>query len=175
MHFQRACRQCVHAAGGSEGGRRESSLLTFAALFVSEKRDKRKVFLRFYTAAASRTLSRRRQHTCSAYVSIPLQDKVQVQPTAKRKNQMLFSLLLLHMQAQKKKLSKRKRRNRDFALCGARRGLRVPPSRRRRPTRSAYVSIPTAVGGRHRLLRKRRAKTLIAARQNFSQVLSKVK
>ena len=34
-------------------------------------------------------------------------------------------LFLLHMQAQKKKLSKRKRRNRDFALCGARRGLRV--------------------------------------------------
>ena len=53
--------------------------------------------------------SRRRQHTCSAYVSIPLQDKVQVQPTAKRKNQMLFSLFLLQKQAQKKKLSKRKR------------------------------------------------------------------
>jgi len=87
-----------------QGGRRESSLLTFAALFVSEKRDKRKVFLRFYTAAASLTQSQRRRHT-----------------------------------------------------------------------RSAYVSIPTAVGGRHRLLRKRRAKTLIAARQNFSQVQSKVK
>ena len=28
---------------GLEGGRRESSLLTFAALFVSEKRDKHKV------------------------------------------------------------------------------------------------------------------------------------
>ena len=153
-----------------QGGRRESSLLTFAALFVSEKRNKRKVFLRFYTAAASLTLSRRRQHTCSAYVSIPLQDKVQVQPTAKRKNQMLFSLFLLHIQAQKKKLSKRKRRYRGFALCGA-----LTQSRRRRHTRSAYVSIPTAVGGRHRLLRKRRAKTLIAARQNFSQVLSKVK
>ena len=51
-------------------------------------------------------------------------------------------LFLLHMQAQKKKLSKRKRRNRDFALCGARRGLRVPPSRRRRHTCFAYVSIP---------------------------------
>ena len=51
----------------------------------------------------------------------------------------------------------------------------LPQSRRRRHTRSAYVSIPTAVGGRHRLLRKRRAKTLIAARQNFNQVLSKVK
>ena len=40
----------------------------------------------------------------------PLQDKVGVQQTAKRKNQMLFSLFLLHIQAQKKKLSKRKRR-----------------------------------------------------------------
>ena len=53
-----------------------------------------------------------------------------------------YPLFLLHMQAQKKKLSKRKRRNRDFALCGARRGLRVPPSRRRRHTCFAYVSIP---------------------------------
>ena len=35
----------ARAASGSEGGRRESSLLTFAALFVSEKRDKRKVAL----------------------------------------------------------------------------------------------------------------------------------
>ena len=34
--------------GGSEGGRCESSLLTFAALFVSEKREKRKVSLRFF-------------------------------------------------------------------------------------------------------------------------------
>jgi hypothetical protein len=38
----------VHAAGSSEGGRRESSLLTFAALFVSEKREKRKVILCFF-------------------------------------------------------------------------------------------------------------------------------
>ena len=41
------------------------------------------------------------------------------------KRYMPHPLFLLHMQAQKKKLSKRKRRNRDFALCGARRGLRV--------------------------------------------------
>ena len=34
----------------------------------------------------------------------PLQDKVGVQQTAKRKNQMLFSLFLLHIQAQKKKV-----------------------------------------------------------------------
>ena len=30
--------------GGSEGGRREPSLLTFAALFVSEKREKKKSY-----------------------------------------------------------------------------------------------------------------------------------
>ena len=70
----------------------------------------------------------------------------------------------------KEKAIKKKTPEGDFALCGA-----LTQSRRRRHTRSAYVSIPTAVGGRHRLLRKRRAKTLIAARQNFSQVQSKVK
>ena len=37
----------------------------------------------------------------------------------------LYPLFLLHMQAQKKKLSKRKRQWGDFALCEARRGLRV--------------------------------------------------
>jgi len=35
--------------------------MTFAALFVSEKRDKRKVSFCFFTAAASHTLSRRRR------------------------------------------------------------------------------------------------------------------
>jgi len=38
---------------------------------------------------------------------------------------MFPSLFLLHMQAQKKKLSKRKRRKRAFALCGARQELRA--------------------------------------------------
>jgi len=38
---------------------------------------------------------------------------------------MLFSLFLLQKQAQKKKLSKRKRRYRGFALCGARPPLSV--------------------------------------------------
>ena len=37
----------MHAASGSEGGRRKSSLLTFAALFVSEKREKKKSFFKF--------------------------------------------------------------------------------------------------------------------------------
>ena len=38
----------MHAAGGLEGGRRESSLLTFAALFDTKKRDKRKAYLCFF-------------------------------------------------------------------------------------------------------------------------------
>ena len=56
----------------------------------------------------------------------------------------------------KEKAIKKKTPKEDFALFGA-----LTQSRRRRHTRSAYVSIPTAVGGRHRLLRKRRAKTTV--------------
>ena len=40
----------------------------------------------------------------------PLQTKTQAQPTAKTRNQIFHPLFLLHIQAQKKKLSKRKRR-----------------------------------------------------------------
>ena len=49
----------------------------------------------------------------------------------------------------KEKAIKKKTPEGDFALCGA-----LTQSRRRRHTRSAYVSIPTAVGGRHRLFEK---------------------
>jgi|GEM_PF-3402948 len=49
----------------------------------------------------------------------------------------------------KEKATKKKTPKEDFALCGA-----LTQSRRRRHTRSAYVSIPTAVGGRHRLPQK---------------------
>ena len=45
--------------------------------------------------------------------------------------------------------TKKKTPKEDFALCGV-----LTQSRRRRHTRSAYVSIPTAVGGRHRLFEK---------------------
>ena len=86
--------------GGSEGGRRESSLLTFAALFVSEKREKKKKFLYFKDNTSS--------------VSLWLTPS----PTGEG----FHPLFLLHIQAQKKKLSKRKRRWGDFALCGARQG-----------------------------------------------------
>ena len=49
----------------------------------------------------------------------------------------------------KEKATKKKTPKEDFALCGV-----LTQSRRRRHTRSAYVSIPTAVGGRHRLFQK---------------------
>ena len=49
----------------------------------------------------------------------------------------------------KEKAIKKKTPKENFALCGA-----LTQSRRRRHTRSAYVSIPTAVGGRHRLFEK---------------------
>ena len=61
---------------------------------------------------------------------------------------MLFSLFLLHMQAQKKKLSKRKRRwglTHMRSMC-----VGVAETGRFRALRSAT----TAVGGRHRLLKK---------------------
>ena len=46
-----------------------------------------------------------------------------IQQKSKRLNP--HPLFLLHMRAQKKKLSKRKRRNWAFALCGARQELRA--------------------------------------------------
>ena len=68
--------------------------MTFAALFVSEKRDKRKsyfMFLRGRTMFAPTREPKRRQQS---------KQKIKSRP-----------LFLLHMQAQKKKLSKRKRRH----------------------------------------------------------------
>ena len=69
---------CVGVA--ETGGK--PSYMTFAALFVSEKRDKGKVTLskknKSFSSVNSQNkryrlhpLSRRRQHTCSAYVLIP--------------------------------------------------------------------------------------------------------
>ena len=52
------------------------------------------------------------------------------------------SLFLLHMQAQKKKLSKRKRRKKISRSAERDKGSAFTPSRRRRHTCFAYVSIP---------------------------------
>ena len=77
----------------------------------------------------------------------PLQTKPQVPSTAKTKDICLSAFSFAYAGA-KEKAIKKKTPKEDFALCGA-----LTQSRRRRHTRSAYVSIPTAVGGR-RLLKK---------------------
>ena len=74
-------------------------------------------------------LSRRRRHTCFAYVSIPA-----------------FSFAKA---GAKEKAIKKKTPKKDFALCGA-----LTLSRRRRHTCFAYVSIPDAADGSCRLLKK---------------------
>ena len=69
--------------------------MTFAALLVTPKYDKRKVSLSLFAG-----------ERCS-----PLPHNLKAPSTAKTRNQIFHPLFLLHMQAQKKKLSKRKRRN----------------------------------------------------------------
>ena len=56
-----------------------------------------------------------------------------------------------------------------------RRTMFAPTITGRRGIKQCEALLGVAADGSHRLLRKRRAKTLIAARQNFSQVLSKMK
>ena len=100
--------------------------MTFAALFVSEKREKKEKLL--YV----------KDNTSSTAIAVPLL------PLEKA----LYPLFLLHMQAQKKKLSKRKRRwglTHMRSMC-----VGVAETGRFRALRSAT----TAVGGRHRLLKK---------------------
>ena len=69
--------------------------MTFAALLVTQKYDKRKASLSLFAG-----------ERCS-----PLPHNLKAPSTAKTRNQIFHPLFLLHMQAQKKKLSKRKRRN----------------------------------------------------------------
>ena len=58
--------------GGSEGGRRESSLLTFAALLVTQKRDKRKVSSCFFAGEhCSTPVSATPTHTLRVCVNSP--------------------------------------------------------------------------------------------------------
>ncbi len=46
-HTRSVCVGVAETGQGSEGGRRESSLLTFAALLVTQKRDKKNPFYDF--------------------------------------------------------------------------------------------------------------------------------
>ena len=79
--------------GGSQGGRRESSLLTFAALLVTQKRDKTIVSLCIFAGEQCSTLP-----------------KSQSPLNRQKKKSKSIPLFLLTKKAQKKKLSKRKRR-----------------------------------------------------------------
>ena len=89
-----------------QGGyiRQERPYVTFAALFVSEKRDKGKVSLCFFTGRRG---------------ADPYKIKPQVPSIAKRKNQMLFSLFLLLMPPQKKSYQKENAKWRFRALRSA--------------------------------------------------------
>ncbi|MBS6463220.1 MAG: hypothetical protein KH352_07490 [Ruminococcus sp.] len=82
--------------------------MTFAALLVTQKREKRKVILCFFAG-----------ERCS-----PLQDKVRVQPTAKTKDLCLSAFSFAYTGA-KEKAIKKKTPKEDFALCGARQKLRA--------------------------------------------------
>ena len=88
-----------------QGGyiRQERPYVTFAALLVTQKRDKGKVTLSIFTG-----------ERCS-----PLPCEFKVQHVAKRKNQMLFSLFLLLMPPQKKSYQKENAEWRFRALRSA--------------------------------------------------------
>ena len=110
--------------------------MTFAALFVSEKRDKRKsyfMFLRGRTMFAPTREPKRRQQSKQKIKSHPL--------------------FLLHIQAQKKKLSKRKRRH------------EISRSAERDKSCALLMSAPFKKGARKLYWR---AKTFVEARETLS-------
>ena len=90
----------------------------------------------------------------------------------KKKSDVLFAFSFAYAGA-KEKAIKKKTPKEDFALCGARQELRVPPSRRRRHTCFAYVSIPRLRKPPQRLdlnfNGKRRAKTLMVVKSNSAK------
>ena len=143
---------CLQRAKREDAGRfskEGKSLDDFCRAFGHSKARERKSFFNV------------KDNTSSTAIAVPLL------PLEKA----LYPLFLLQNQAQKKKLSKRKRRNWAFALCGARQELRVPPSRRRRHTCFAYVSIPRLRKPPQRLdlnfNGKMRAKTLMGWRKLY--------
>ena len=88
-----------------QGGyiRQERPYVTFAALFVSEKREKKKSYFKYL-------------HGRTMFAPTM---KFKVQHVAKRKNQMLFSLFLLLMPPQKKSYQKENAEWRFRALRSA--------------------------------------------------------
>ena len=92
--------------------------MTFAALLVTQKREKRKVILCFFAGERCSPL------LCGSSRRRPLQDKVRVQPTAKTKDLCLSAFSFAYTGA-KEKAIKKKTPKEDFALCGARQKLRA--------------------------------------------------
>ena len=83
-----------------------------------------------------RPLSRRRQHTCSAYVSIPLQDKTPSPVNSqKKKSDALFAFSFAHAAA-KEKISKRKRQ------------VEISRSAERDKSSALLIAPPSPKGGR---------------------------
>jgi|GEM_PF-3300997 len=85
----------------------------------------------------------------------------------------LFIRFFFCICGRKRKSYQKENAKEDFALCGARQELRVPPSRRRRHTCFAYVSIPRLRKPPQRLdlnfNGKRRAKTFMVVKSNSAK------
>ena len=114
----RATNSCT-PHGGLQGGRRESSLLTFAALLVTQKREKGKVFSNLFykrhlirqpTAGTFYPSLGDADRVCSANRSIPHGRRLSTR------------FLFCKSRRKRKSYQKEKRRYKDFALCGARQG-----------------------------------------------------
>ena len=114
-----------------------------------QKYDKRKVSLSLYGGSKPYPVSATPTAFACANRSIPaLRTKSKYSQQTKEKIK-VHSAFSFDEEGAKEKATKKKTPKEDFALCGV-----LTQSRRRRHTCSAYVSIPTAVGGRHRLFEK---------------------
>ena len=93
---------------------------------------------------------------------LKIKDKSPSPVSSQNKKHLPYPLFLLHMQAQNKKLSKRKRRNRDFALCGAR---PTPPSARaafpKRRAKTLLWRVKLQIVGEKQKIPKKRASSNI--------------
>ena len=127
---------------------KHSSFCPFRSFRTSEKNSEREVSLCLSTAAASPTPVSATPTAFASQIGQFPYLRAKVPSTVKTKDLCLSAFSFAYAGA-KEKAIKKKTPKEDFALCGA-----LTQSRRRRHTRSAYVSIPTAVGGRRRLLKK---------------------
>ena len=143
----RATNSCT-PHGGFQGGRRESSLMTFAADSVSatpfrggsatlnpplghsKARKKKSFFMILYGGSKPYPVSATPTAFASQIGQFPPYDRAKVPSTAKTRNQIFHPLFLLTKKAQKKKLSKRKAPMKSFrTLRSATRATCPCPSR----------------------------------------------